>query len=65
MSTTPRIESAVPGRAPDLGGALAHAPGLAAGFAALYAEYWQSEVTEPALKEMTRIRNARITDCGY
>ena len=65
MSTTPRIESAIPGRAPDLGGALAHAPRLAKGFSDLYAEYWQSEVIDPPLKEMTRIRNARMTDCGY
>ncbi len=65
MSTSPRIESAIPGRSPDLAGALMHAPRLAAGFAALYAEYWQSEVTDLPLKEMTRIRNARITDCGY
>ena len=65
MSTTPRIESAIAGRAPDLGGALAHAPRLAQGFSELYAEYWQSKVTELPLKEMTRLRNARITDCGY
>ena len=65
MSTNPRIKSAVPGQPANFGTVLAHAPNLAARFAELYAEFWQNGVADPAIKEMTRIRNARITDCGY
>ena len=31
----------------------------------LYAEFWQRGILSQEIKEMTRIRNARITDCGY
>ena len=65
MSTNPRIESAVPGKPPDFGTILAHTPHLARRFADLYAELWQQGVVDVSLKEMTRIRNARVTDCGY
>ena len=65
MSKEPRIASAVPGRAPDFASVLAHLPETAGLFADLYAEFWQNGVLDVRLKEMTRIRNARITDCGY
>ena len=65
MSTKPRIESALAGQAPQLANVLAHVPELAGRFFELYAEFWQNGVIDPAIKEMTRIRNARITDCGY
>ena len=65
LSKNPRIESAIPGRAPDFGSVLAHLPETASLFADLYAEFWQNGVLDPRIKEMTRIRNARITDCGY
>lgn len=65
MSTKPRIDSVVPDQAPNLGNVLAHVPEVAGLFFDLYAEFWQNGVVDPAIKEMTRIRNARITDCGY
>ncbi len=65
MSKKPRIASAVPGRASDFASVLAHLPETASLFADLYAEFWQNGVLDVRLKEMTRIRNARITDCGY
>jgi hypothetical protein len=43
---------------------LAHQPELAAGFGALYARFWRQGVVSQRVKEITRIRNARITDCG-
>lgn len=65
MSTTPRIDSAIPGKPPDFGTILAHTPRLAQCFADLYAELWQAGVADVSIKEMTRIRNARVTGCGY
>lgn len=65
MSTTPRLPSAIPGQPESFASVLAHTPELIGRFFELYAEYWQNGRLEPALKEMTRLRNARITDCGY
>ena len=65
MSTTPRIPSAVPGAEENFGTVTAHAAELMDDFFALYAEFWQRGIVPPELKEMTRLRNARITDCGY
>jgi hypothetical protein len=44
---------------------LAHAPEVMDRFGTLYATFWQQGLVSSVLKEMTRIRNARITDCGY
>jgi hypothetical protein len=65
MSTTPRIDSAISGQAPDFGSVMSHIPNTMGRFFDLYAEFWQNGVVNPHLKEMTRLRNARITDCGY
>jgi hypothetical protein len=34
-------------------------------FFGVYAEFWQNGVVAAEVKEMTRLRNARMTDCGY
>ncbi len=65
MSTIPRIPSAIAGQAPSLGSVLAHAPDIARAFAEFYAEFWQGGLVDARLKELVRIRVARITDCGY
>ena len=65
MSTTPRIPSALPGQAEDFGTVTAHAPDMIARFFDLYGELWQRGVVAAEIKELTRLRNARITDCGY
>ena len=65
VSTRPRMPSAVPGQPPDFGSVMAHVPKIAGLFFELYGEFWRNGVADPAIKEMTRIRNARITDCGY
>ena len=44
---------------------MSHVPNTIGSFFALYAEFWQNGVVPPVLKEMTRLRNARVTDCGY
>ena len=65
MSKQPRIASAIPGRQANFGTVLAHLPETAQKFADLYAEFWSNGVADVRIKEMTRIRNARVTDCGY
>jgi hypothetical protein len=65
MSTTPRINSAVPGQPATFATVLGHTPLTAQRFGALYAEFWQHGVSPVAIREMTRLRNARITDCGF
>jgi len=65
MSTRPRIGSAVPGEETNLATVMLNTPEILAAFGDLYAEFWQRGIISQEIKEMTRIRNARITDCGY
>lgn len=65
MSTTPRVGSAIPGAPAEFGTVMSHTPEIIGSFGALYAEFWQQGLISQEVKEMTRIRNARITDCGY
>jgi hypothetical protein len=64
MSSRPRVPSGIPGRPADFHSVFQHQPELAARFGGLYAEFWQSEVVSQRIKEVVRLRNARITDCG-
>lgn len=65
MSTKPRVSSAIAGQPPGFGTALAHQPGLAQAFGALYGAFWSKGALDHRTKEVTRMRNARVTDCGY
>ena len=65
MSTKPRVESAIPGEDVSFATALMHTPDILTRFGDLYAEFWQRGIISQEIKEMTRTRNARITDCGY
>lgn len=65
MSNTPRIPAADGVSTPDFGSVMAHVPQTTQRFFELYAAFWQSDVVSAEIKEMTRLRNARITDCGY
>ena len=65
MSSVPRLPSAVAGRPPSLGTVLAHAPRPLAAFGALYGTFWSHGQVDHPTKEAVRMRNARITDCGY
>lgn len=65
MSTVPRLSSAVDGRPAAFGTILAHQPALAAAFTATYGQFWSHGVLDHPSKETVRLRNARITDCGY
>jgi hypothetical protein len=64
MSSTPRISSGEPGKPADFYSVFSHQPEFAARFAATYAAFWQSDVLSQRIKEVVRLRNARITDCG-
>ena len=65
MSTIPRVSSAIVGEPVHFGTALAHQPELAARFAALYGAFWASDVLSARVKEICRMRNARITACAF
>jgi len=65
MSTRPRIAAASPGAPADFGSVMSHVPNTIGAFSELYAEFWQRGIVPAELKEMTRLRNARVTDCGF
>lgn len=65
MSTTPRVSSAIPGEPAHFGSVLAHQPAIASAFTDLYAAFWGSDVLTARLKEVARMRNARVTECGF
>jgi alkylhydroperoxidase family enzyme len=65
MSTIPRVSSAVPGEPPHFGSVLAHQPEIAQSFFALYGRFWGSDVLAARIKEVARMRNARVTECGF
>ncbi len=48
-----------------MGTLLAHQPDLAGMFGQLYGQFWSHGHVDHPTKETVRIRNARITDCGY
>jgi len=65
MSTTPRVSSAIPGEPAHFGSVLAHQPEIAESFFALYGRFWGSDVLAARIKEVARMRNARVTQCGF
>lgn len=65
MSTTPRVSSAMAGEPPHFGSVLAHQPAIAERFFALYGAFWGSDVLSARIKEVARMRNARVTQCGF
>ena len=65
MSTQPRVSSAIDGQPAEFVSVLAHSPRIAERFFDLYGEFWQNGTVDQRIKEITRIRNARVTDCGF
>ena len=45
--------------------AMAAAPGAGEAFFDLYGWFWREGRLDQELKEVVRLRNARLTDCGY
>jgi len=69
MAWTPRIAPPVfdgePPADPAAASVLGYQPELLRAFQVLYGTLWQRGVVDHATKEVARLRNARITDCGY
>ena len=65
MSTIPRVSSGVAGEPAHFGSVLAHQPEIAESFFALYGHFWGSDVLAARIKEVARMRNARVTECGF
>ena len=65
MSSKPRVKSAIEGEAPNFSNVMLHKREILERFGDLYSEFWRKSSVSLEIKEMTRIRNARITDCGY
>ena len=61
----PRVTSAIPGQETSFGTALAHQPAIAAAFGDFYGRLWSKGQVDQPTKEIIRLRNARVTDCGY
>ena len=62
MARLPRPRPGGPG---ERYGLLAHAPEVLHAFLDLYGHLWRDGVVDHPTKEVVRLRNARITDCGY
>lgn len=46
-------------------GLFAAVPGAGEAFAELYGTFWRGGLLDQRLKEVVRLRNARMTDCGF
>ncbi|MDG2112565.1 MAG: hypothetical protein P8N02_08145 [Actinomycetota bacterium] len=64
MSTTPRLPSAVEGKAASARTIMAHGGPVREAFDKMYGTLWSRGVVDPDVKELVRLRNARVTDCG-
>ncbi len=42
-----------------------HAPELGDAFSRLYGQLWRKGIVDVRTKELIRLRNARVTDCGF
>jgi len=64
MSTTARLPSAIDGKPATLQSVMAHSPRVRAAFDKMYATLWSRGSVDLDVKELVRLRNARVTDCG-
>jgi hypothetical protein len=64
MSTTPVLASATAGKPANARTVMAHHPALREQFDKMYATLWGRGSVGEDVKELVRLRNARITDCG-
>lgn len=53
------------GNDPVSSSVLAHQPEALDAFTRLYGTLWSRGVVDHPSKELARLRNARVTDCGY
>lgn len=59
MADTPKTETRT------RSGLFSQTEPLGHSFFELYGSLWQQGLLDPQLKEAVRLRNARITDCGF
>jgi len=64
MATTPRLSSAIEGKSASIPTVMAHSPKVRAAFEQMYATLWSRGAVDTDVKELVRLRNARVTDCG-
>ena len=64
MATTPRLTSAIDGESASMRTIMAHSPEVRAAFDQMYATLWSRGTVDVDVKELMRLRNARVTDCG-
>ncbi len=65
MSTRPRILPPDAQAPAEFATVMQHTPEAIGAFFELYTHFWQQGLVAADVKELTRLRNARITDCGY
>lgn len=63
--STARVPGPVEGGNPTFSSALAHQPEISTSFGRFYATLWSDGQVDHLTKEIVRLRNARVTDCGY
>jgi hypothetical protein len=63
MANVPRVPSAIEGSPADFRTMFAHAPEVMRSFYRLYGEIWASAGAAAELKELLRVRTARVVDC--
>ena len=64
MSTAPWLESAIDGKAASARTVMAHSPNVRQAFDRMYATLWSRGAVPVDVKELVRLRNANVTDCG-
>lgn len=64
MATTPRLSSAIEGKSASSRSIMAHSPKVRAAFDQMYGTLWSRGAVDADVKELVRLRNARVTDCG-
>jgi len=65
MATTPRMPLVDQTARSAFGAIRGHDGDLSQRFSEMYACFWHQGELDLTTKETVRIRNARITDCGY
>ncbi len=64
MSTTPRLESSAQGKSQNIRTVMGHSPKVREAFDTMYATLWSHGAAPVDVKELIRLRNARVTGCG-
>lgn len=64
MATTPRVTSAIDGQPASIRTVMAHSSAVRNAFDSMYATLWSQGAVDVDIKELVRLRNARVTNCG-